>query len=113
MIYFGGYPFDTMELVSPHLSRCHNILTTHAIGYKRSVLDVVLGHTDLTRRYIPFDDGAIDAWFSSRTFLKKYLVNPVSIIQRHSVSDIDAFGYKATAHGFLERYETATKIKLY
>jgi len=114
MIYFGGFPFDTMKMVSPHLSQISNILTTHAIGYKRSAIANILGiDTGRERSYIPFEDGALDSWFGHRDSIKKYLINPVAIIQRSSKSDLDAFGHKQTAHAFLERYAMAEKIKLY
>ena len=114
MLYFGGFPFSTMNLVSPHLSQTDNILTCHAVGYKRSAIKNILGIDSGNQRgYIPFEDGAIDSWFGHRDSIKKYLVNPVSIIQRSSISDLDAYGHKQTVHGFLQSYEMATKIKLY
>ena len=111
MIYFGGYPFDLMELVSPHLAKCNNILTTHAIGYKRRFLEIILNQTS---NFNPETNTfPIDGWLGSQINITKYIVNPISIIQRHSVSDLDAFGHKANARDFLNRYDLTKKIKKY
>lgn len=113
MIYFGGYPRSTMELVSPHLAVVEDILTTHAIGYKRSVIESILGKGVGNKYTLFYDAAAIDGWLGSISTFKKYLINPISVIQRHSTSDLDAWGHKANAADFLRDYNNMVKIKLY
>jgi len=86
MIYFGGHPIKEVDVVSKTLMKAPTILTTHAIGYKRSVIKKVLDN------YRPFSDSAIDGWYGQRHDIVKYLVNPIAIPQIEGKSDLDASG---------------------
>lgn len=106
LLYFGGYPFGLINLVSENLGRCDAILTTHAIGYTRKGIEKVLP-------YEPFKDCAIDGWLGCRPEIIKYLVYPLAVPQTTSPSDLDAWGNSPGVLNFLARYKEVDKKKSY
>jgi len=103
MIYFGGHPIREVFEVSENLYMAPTILTTHAVGYKRSVIKRVLDE------YKPFNDSAIDGWYGQRHDIVKYLVNPIAVGQIEGVSDLDAWGKSVNIFTFLESYKKVKK----
>lgn len=107
MIFFGGCPLFDMKIVSKSLAKINWILGTHAVGYKRSVIEKVV------KEYTPFGDGAIDGWYSNSPMINKYLINPFAIYQRPVKSDLDAFGHAPDYHEYVTCYENVEKIITY
>jgi hypothetical protein len=103
MIYFGGHPIKEVDIVSKTLMRAPTILTTHAVGYKRSVIKRVID------QYKVFQDSAIDGWLGQRYDIVKYLINPIAVPQRQSPSDLDAWGNGVGVWGFKSSYEVVKK----
>lgn len=103
MIYFGGHPIREVFEVSQNLYKAPTVLTTHAVGYKRSVIKRVLD------QYRPFNDSAIDGWYGQRHDIVKYLVNPIAVGQIEGISDLDAWGKSVSIYTFLESYEKVKK----
>lgn len=103
MIYFGGHPIREVDIVSETLMRAPTILTTHAVGYKRSVIKRILDE------YQVFVDCAIDGWLGQRHDIIKYLVYPIAVPQRHSKSDLDASGNGVGVEIFKSSYGVVKK----
>lgn len=106
MIYFGGHPIREVDIVSKTLMLAPTILTTHAVGYKRSVIKRILDE------YVPFQDCAIDGWLGQRHDIKKYLINPIAVPQRSGISDLDASGNSVDVVIFKSSYEVVKKNNL-
>lgn len=106
MIYFGGHPIREVDIVSQTLMKSPTILTTHAIGYKRSAIKRILDE------YHPFVDCAIDGWLGQRHNIIKYLVNPIAIPQREGKSDLDAWGNSVGVEVFKSSYRVVKKNNL-
>jgi hypothetical protein len=107
MIYFGGHPIREVDVVSKTLLRSPTILTSHAVGYKRSVIKRILDE------YHPFVDCALDGWLGQRHDIVKYLVNPIAMPQREGKSDLDASGNSVGVVIFKSSYEVVKKNFLY
>jgi hypothetical protein len=107
MVYFGGHPIREVDIVSKTLMRAPTILTTHAVGYKREAIKVIL---DL---YKPFTDSAIDGWIGQRHDIIKYLVNPIAIPQIEGKSDLDASGNGVGLFTFQTSYNIVKKNNLW
>ena len=107
MIFLGGCPLYNIEVVSKNLAKINWILGTHAVGYKRSVIEKVV------KEYVPFADGAIDGWYSNSPMINKYLVNPFAVYQRPVKSDLDAFGHIPNSHEYELCYKQVEKIIKY
>jgi hypothetical protein len=103
MIYFGGHPIREVDIVSKTLMRAPTILTTHAIGYKKSVIERVLSE------YKVFEESAIDGWLGQRHDIIKYLVYPIAVPQREGKSDLDAFGNSPGIDVFISSYRVVKK----
>ena len=103
MIYFGGMPIESMDVVSKTLCRANTILSTHAVGYKINVIEKVL------RDYVPFADSAIDGWYGQDHSLIKYLVNPVAVPQRSISSDLDSKNFIVEPKHYIDCYNRVTK----
>ncbi len=106
MIYFGGHPIREVDIVSKTLMKAPTILTTHAIGYKRSAIKRILDE------YQPFADCAIDGWLGQRHNIIKYLVNPIAVPQRDGISDLDAHGNSVGVVIFKSSYDVVKKNNL-
>ena len=106
MIYFGGHPIREVDIVSKTLMKAPTILTTHAIGYKRSAIKRILDE------YHPFVDCAIDGWLGQRHNIVKYLVNPIAVPQRDGKSDLDASGNSVGVVIFKSSYGVVKKNNL-
>ena len=107
VIYFGGHPIDAeVPLVDENLCKVDRLLTTHAMGYSRTGLDITL-------TYKPYEDGAIDGWLQSRPNIQKYMTYPLACPQTQGISDLDAFGSSPGLPHFLETYYRAKYIKQY
>ncbi len=106
MIYFGGIPHDSLEPVSPSLYRSGVVFGTHAIGYRRRIIEKTL------KEYNPDTDWVIDAWYSHNRSISKYLVNPVAVIQRGIKSDLDANDYVIKPEDYTNGYKRVRKNKL-
>lgn len=106
MIYFGGHPIREVDIVSKTLMLAPTILTTHAIGYKRSAIKRILDE------YHPFVDCAIDGWLGQRHDIIKYLVNPIAVPQRDGKSDLDASGNSVGVTIFKSSYNVVKKNNL-
>jgi hypothetical protein len=107
MVYFGGHPIREVDIVSKTLMRAPTILTTHAVGYKRSAIKRILDE------YQPFVDCAIDGWLGQRHNIIKYLVNPIAVPQKEGKSDLDASGNSVGVVIFKSSYEVVKKNYLY
>lgn len=106
MIYLGGHPIHEVQIVSNTLMRAPTILTTHAVGYKRNVIKRVLDE------YKPFVDSAIDGWYGQRHDIIKYLVYPIAVPQRDSISDLDQNGSGVGISGFKDSYRVVKKMQM-
>ena len=90
-IYFGCYLFaKKIPHVSENLLKTNQILTTHAIGFNRKGMETFL-------QYDPFFHCPVDGWLGEREHLNKYVVYPLSVIQRASRSDLDAWEFAPDA----------------
>ena len=103
MVYFGGHPVHEVDIVSKTLMRAPTILTTHAVGYRRNVIKLILD------TYKPFNESAIDGWLGQRHYIVKYLTNPIAVCQRHSKSDLDAWGNSVDVYMFKQSYNLVKK----
>lgn len=106
MIYFGGHPIREVDIVSKTLMKAPTILTTHAIGYKKSVIKRILSE------YKVFVDCAIDGWLGQRHDIVKYLVNPIAVPQKEGISDLDASGRSVGIDIFKSSYRVVKKNNL-
>lgn len=107
MIFLGGCPLYHMEIVSKSLAKVGWVLGTHAVGYKRSVIEKVV------KEYVPFKDGTIDGWYSNSPSINKYLINPFAMYQRPVTSDLDAHGFIPNASNYIDCYDRVNKIIKY
>ncbi len=103
MLFFGGCPLYDITIVSKTLAKCGWVLGTHAVGYKRSVIEKVV------KEYVPFQDGFIDGWYGNSPMINKYIINPFAIYQKSFSSDLDAHGHKASANDYITCYERVEK----
>jgi len=103
MIYFGGHPIREVDVVSKTLMRAPTILATHAVGYKRNVIKIILDN------YKVFQDSAIDGWLGQRHDIIKYIIYPIAVPQRISKSDLDASGDGVGINGFKDSYRVVKK----
>jgi hypothetical protein len=103
MIYFGGHPIREVDIVSKTLMKAPTILTTHAVGYKRSVIKRILDE------YNVFVDCAIDGWLGQRHDIIKYLIHPIAVPQRETKSDLDASGNGVGVQIFKSSYDVVKK----
>jgi hypothetical protein len=110
LFYLSGIIIDEeLNLVTPNLINARTVLTTHAYAINKRAYDLIL-------RYIPENDCAIDGWYGQQskegkgigTLFTKYVVYPLSIHQRLSLSDCDinAEGVASMGHG-LEPYHNS------
>jgi GR25 family glycosyltransferase involved in LPS biosynthesis len=106
IFYFGGHPGNILEIVSDNLGICSHVLTTHAVAYKRHVMERVV------KEYVPFSDSAIDGWLTARDGIKKFITTELAIPQRNGNSDLDASGRSAGVEVFLESYRTVNRIDI-
>jgi len=89
-IYLGCYVFDNpVQQVSENLLKCEHILANHATGFNRKGLKMFL-------QYDPHFHCPVDTWLGERGELNKYVVYPLSVIQRQSPSDLDINGFAPT-----------------
>jgi hypothetical protein len=99
IIYFGGYVFDEkVEQVSENLLRVKTVLTTHAMGLNKPVIDKLL-------QYKPFVDCPIDGWIGEKKEIVKYLVWPLACPQLGDRSDLDAFNFSPGIGQWLDSYK--------
>lgn len=99
IIYFGGYVFDEeVEQVSENLLKVKTVLTTHAMGLNKPVIDKLL-------EYVPFVDSPIDGWIGERKHIVKYLVWPLAVPQLGDRSDLDAFNFSPGIQQWLDSYK--------
>jgi hypothetical protein len=106
MIYFGGHPIREVDIVSNTLMLAPTVLTTHAVGYRRTAIKRILDE------YVPFQDSAIDGWLGQRHDIKKYLIYPIAVPQRAGKSDLDASGNSVDVQIFKSSYEVVKKNNL-
>lgn len=103
LFYISGLIIDEkLNLVTDNLVKARTVLTTHAYAIHSRAYDRVL-------RYNPLSDCAIDGWFGQQsvdnieigTLFNKYVVYPLSIYQRSSISDcdVDRDGNPSMGHG--------------
>ena len=103
ILYLGGYVFDNPAIqVSENLLKVKTVLSTHAMGLNRTVLDKIL-------RYRPFEDAAIDGWLGGSEDIVKYFAWPIASTQRGGAgcySDLDAWGNAPGEGAWEESYRT-------
>jgi len=104
LLFFGGCPLDSMDIVSPTLCQVNGILGTHAVGYRRRII------TEVAKNYVPFSDAPVDAWYGSIRGIQKYLINPFAMFQRSVTSDLDAHGHIASANDYIWCYERINMV---
>jgi hypothetical protein len=100
LIYFGGHVIgNPNKKISDNLIQPNIVLTAHAVGYSRKGIEKLLG-------YEPFKDSALDGWIGDRPHIKKYLVWPMSVIQRgDTTSDLDATKWTPTTEFWKNSYD--------
>lgn len=98
MVYFGGLVHDRDAIqVAPNLLKVNKVLTMHAVGYNKKILDTLL-------TYVPYRDSIYDGWVANRNYITKYLVYPESVIQREGPSDIDVSGKALRRRNWSDSY---------
>jgi GR25 family glycosyltransferase involved in LPS biosynthesis len=113
IFYLSGIIIDSsLNLVTPNLIKPRTVLTTHAYAINKQAYDKVL-------RYNPQLDSAIDGWYGQQsidnieigTLFTKYVVYPLSVHQRISLSDCDvnAEGKASMGHGLGPYYDSYSK----
>jgi hypothetical protein len=113
LFYLSGLIIDKeLNLVTPNLIKARTVLTTHAYAINKQAYDLVL-------RYVPETDCAIDGWYGQQnkqgedigTLFTKYVIYPLSIYQRLSLSDCDinAEGIASMGHGMGPYYDSYSK----
>jgi hypothetical protein len=103
MIYFGGHPIEEVDIVSDTLMKSPNVLTLHAVGYKRSAIKKILDY------YTPFVDAPLDGWLGKRNDIEKYITYPIAISQRNTPSDLDCYGNTPGIEIFKQSYDLVKK----
>lgn len=86
IVYFGGYIFDKeVDQVAPNLLKANTVLTLHGFGVSKTGLGKLL-------EFRPFTDSAFDGWIGQREWIHKFVIYPMSSIQREGSSDLDGTG---------------------
>jgi hypothetical protein len=113
LFYLSGLVIDdNLELVSDNVVKVNTVLTTHAYAINKRAYDHIL-------KYNPSDDCAIDGWYGQQadesgiigSKFKKYVVYPLAMRQRDSLSDcdIDSDGNPTMGHGIHVYYNSYSK----
>jgi GR25 family glycosyltransferase involved in LPS biosynthesis len=113
MLYLSGLVIDNnLKYITDNLVKANIILTGHAYAVNKCAYDRIL-------KYDPELDCAIDGWYGQQakeggelgSLFNKYLVYPLSMHQRHSVSDIDISdnGIPSNGHGLAPYIATYSK----
>lgn len=102
ILFLGGYVGDEkVHQISPNLLNINKILTNHGIGVSSKAIKKLF-------EYKPFEDSALDGWISDREYLNKFIVYPLSSIQRESPSDLDITGKTPDVKHFVTKYLSPT-----
>jgi len=113
LFYLSGLIIDDeLELVSDNIVKANTVLTTHAYAINKKAYDRIL-------KYNPGTDCAIDGWYGQQadesgvigSKFKKYVVYPLAMTQRDSISDcdIDSNGNPTRGHGIYVYYNCYSK----